>query len=285
MAFIKYLRPPCFSLYQSPKISPKLLKTPPPPVSDMYSILLCGSCSFPHEEEEKENNISASLPTKKSRKGSKNPYATRGLDKFSELLTDLDEKRQKIYTQMGAEGISLVRFVYSNSNDCVPIVVKLKKVRKGGKDNKHVSVTQTNSKAVDEIVEAPVDSKEEEQPKLELSNEKTENKKKSFSWNVKLDKWKRPSYYLPVIIILILLSLAVYGRPFAVICTSIFWYVFPILKDSSSTKNPAPTKKNYVRRFSENYKRENENMKDYKKTYSGSLETTSQLHRIRRKSL
>ena len=257
----------------------------PPPVSDMLSVFFCGSCSFPHQEEEKENDSFASSPPKKSKKSNKNPYSTRGLDKFSELLTDLEEKRQKIYSQMGTEGISLVRFVYSNSNDCVPIVVKLKKIHKEGKDNKHVSVTQTNSKAVDEIVEAPVPSKEVEQPKLELSNEKTENKKKSFSWNVKLDKWKRPSYYLPVIIILILLSLAVYGRSFAVMCTSIGWYVFPILKDSSSTKNPEPTKKNYVRRFSENYKRENENMKDYKKTYSGSLETTSQIHRIRRKSL
>lgn len=258
----------------------------PPPVSDMLSVFFCGNCSFPHqEEEEKENDSSASSPPKKSKKSNKNPYSTRGLDKFSELLTDLEEKRQKIYSQMGTEGISLVRFVYSNSNDCVPIVVKLKKIHKEGKDNKHVSVTQTNSNAVDEIVEAPVPSKEVEQPKLELSNEKTENKKKSFSWNVKLDKWKRPSYYLPVIIILILLSLAVYGRSFAVMCTSIGWYVLPILKDSSSTKNPEPTKKNYVRRFSENYKRENENMKDYKKTYSGSLETISQIHRIRRKSL
>ncbi|XP_023923709.1 uncharacterized protein LOC112035100 [Quercus suber] len=253
----------------------------------MLSLFLCGSCSFPHQEEEKEkeNNIAASLPTKKSKKGNKNPYSTRGLDKFSDLLTDLEEKRQKIYSQLGDEGISIVRFVYSNSNDCVPIVVKLKKVRKEDKDKQRVSVTQTNSEAADEIGQAPVALKEVEQPKLELSNEKTENKRKRFSWNVKLDKWKRPSYYLPVIIILILLSLAVYGRPFAVICTSIGWYVFPTLKDSSSTKNPAP-KKNYVRRFSENlnYKRANENMKDYKKTYSGSLETT-QIHRIRRKSL
>ncbi|KAK9983244.1 hypothetical protein SO802_032769 [Lithocarpus litseifolius] len=252
----------------------------------MLSLFLCGSCSYPHEEEEeKENNSSASLPTKKSKKINKNPYSTRGLDKFSELLTDLEEKRQKIYSQMGTEGISIVRFVYSNSNDCVPIVVKLKKVDKEDEDKQHVSVTQTNSKAVDEIGQAPVALKEVEQPKLELSKEKTENRKKSFSWNVKSDKWKRPSYYLPVIIILILLSLAVYGRSFAVICTSIGWYVFPILKDSSRTTNPAPTKKNYVRRFSENYKRENENMKDYKKTYSGSLETTSQRHRIHRKSL
>ncbi|KAM3688474.1 hypothetical protein ACB098_10G156000 [Castanea mollissima] len=254
----------------------------------MLSLFICGSCSFHHqEEEEKENNISAPLPTKKSKKGNMNPYSTRGLDKFSELLADLDEKRQKIYSQLGNDRISIVRFVYSNSNDCVPIVVKLKKVQKEDEDkdkDKDVRVAQTNSKAVDEIVQAPVALEEVQQPKLELSNEKTENKKKSLPWNVKLDKWKRPSYYLPVIIILILLSLAVYGRSFAVICTSIGWYVFPILKDSSSTKNPAP-KKNYVRRFSENYKRENENMKDYKKTYSGSLETTSQSHRIRRKSL
>lgn len=253
----------------------------------MLSLFVCGSCSFHHqEEEEKENNSFASLPTKKSKKSNTNPYSTRGLDKFSELLADLEEKKQKIYSQLGTDGISIVRFVYSNSNDCVPIVVKLKKVRKEDEDkdkDKHVSVTQTNSKAVEEIVQAPVALKEVQQPKLELSNEKTENKKKSLPWNVKLDKWKRPSYYLPVIIILILLSLAVYGRSFAVICTSIGWYVLPILKDSSCTKNPAP-KKNYVRRFSENYKRENENM-NYKKTYSGSLETTSQRHRIQRKSL
>ncbi|KAF2309635.1 hypothetical protein GH714_004394 [Hevea brasiliensis] len=89
--------------------------------------------SFHHHQEEEDEPLQqgsspCSTPRKsrKSTKDSKNPYSTRGLDKFSALLADLEEKRQQIYSQVDSQDISFVRFVYSSSNDCVPIIVKLK---------------------------------------------------------------------------------------------------------------------------------------------------------------
>ncbi|KAG6608423.1 hypothetical protein SDJN02_01391, partial [Cucurbita argyrosperma subsp. argyrosperma] len=59
-------------------------------------------------------------------KDKKNPYSDRGLDKFSALLTDLEQKRKQIYAQTDPENIVLVRFAYKNSDECVPVVVKQK---------------------------------------------------------------------------------------------------------------------------------------------------------------
>ncbi|GLT71184.1 hypothetical protein SLA2020_432180 [Shorea laevis] len=126
----------------------------------MLSSLICGAGSFRQEEEEDElwslANSPCSSPRKSSRrrsshnnKQSKNPYSTRGLDKFSALLADLDEKRQKIYLQAGSQDISLVRFVHSNSNDWKPIIVKSKdkkeKKEKSG-DLKEMSSSSSSSR-------------------------------------------------------------------------------------------------------------------------------------------
>ena len=100
----------------------------------MLNPFVCGTF---HNEYDDEPCLASpnSSPRKYKRKVSKNnPYSARGLDKFSELLADLDEKRQKIYSQMNPHDISFVRFVYSNTNDdIVPVVVKVK----NNKDQKH----------------------------------------------------------------------------------------------------------------------------------------------------
>ncbi|KAK1405633.1 hypothetical protein POM88_005238 [Heracleum sosnowskyi] len=98
------------------------------------SPLICGS--FQNQQDE-DFEFLGSFTSPRSRKpakwhsfggskGNKNPYADRGLDKFSALVAELDSKRKKIYTQKGSEDISLIGFVYSNSNHYKPIVVKLK---------------------------------------------------------------------------------------------------------------------------------------------------------------
>ena len=89
----------------------------------MLNHFICGS--FHHQEED----VPCSSPKKSKRKESrndKNPYSNRGLDKFSALLDDLDERRTKVYSQMSPQDISFVRFAYSNNHDIVPIVVKVK---------------------------------------------------------------------------------------------------------------------------------------------------------------
>ncbi|KAK8260402.1 hypothetical protein E1A91_D13G119500v1 [Gossypium mustelinum] len=86
---------------------------------------LCGTLHHQQEDDGIWSSSPVCSPRKsKRKKDTKNPYSTRGLDQFSALLAELEEKRQKIYSQTGSQ--SMVRFVYKNSNDCVPVVVNLK---------------------------------------------------------------------------------------------------------------------------------------------------------------
>ncbi|PIN05151.1 hypothetical protein CDL12_22313 [Handroanthus impetiginosus] len=226
-------------------------------------MFICGTGNFGHHDHEDENETySSQLPTPKRSKRStsfckiigrdnsnKNPYADRGLDKFYALLADLDDKKQKIYTQKGSEDISFVRFVYTNDSDHVkPIVVKVKNqdknkgaLNKQLADNKQEQAEKTNTEAV---------AKEE-------PDENTRKKKKySLRCNpsFKLENLRQPYYYFPVIVVLILLFLAVYGRSFAILCTSIGWYLVPsvvVSSSSSSNQRKPKRKKEYVRKISE----------------------------------
>ncbi|KAF2324263.1 hypothetical protein GH714_011406 [Hevea brasiliensis] len=203
----------------------------------MLGPFICGSFHHQEEEDEALGSSACSTPRKsrKSSRDSKNPYSTRGLDKFSALLSDLEQKRAKIYSQVGSQDITLVRFVYSGSNDCVPIIVKLKDQNKqdqnkasGVKDETKVkSRTTHKAEALDKspIETSPAHHHHEQeaakQSRMEI-DKKTE-KKMLLSWNLKLHKWRRPSHYIPVFIILILLFLAFFGRSVAILCTSIGW--------------------------------------------------------------
>lgn len=247
----------------------------------MLNLFVCGSGTF-HREEEAEtwSNSPCSSPKKHRRKShnkdSKNPYSTRGLDKFSEVLADLEEKRNKIYSQVGSQDISLVRFMHSNSNDWVPIVVK-------SKNNNIQDKTQIKDIVKDQhdtTAKSSVDSKEPKQQILE-SNEKP--KKKRFFWNIKLDRWRRPSYYLPVIVIFILLLLAVFGRSFAVLCTSIGWYLVPALKMSPNTKR-STKKRTYANELRENKMVVSEKTREYTRSSSGLVEGKSPQQHGHRKS-
>ncbi|KAJ9166340.1 hypothetical protein P3X46_021112 [Hevea brasiliensis] len=231
----------------------------------MLSPFICGSFHH-HQEEEDEPLQQGSSPcstprkSRKSTKDSKNPYSTRGLDKFSALLADLEEKRQQIYSQVDSQDISFVRFVYSSSNDCVPIIVKLKDQNKQdqnkGIDFKDEPRTTQNAEALDKSpIETSAVQHEEESKQTRLETDKKTEKKRMLSWNLKLHKWRRPSYYMPMFIVLILLFLAFFGRSVAILCTSIGWYLVPTL----SSKRPAK-KKQLVRRYSEISPRSNKNM-------------------------
>lgn len=183
----------------------------------------------------------------------KNPYSTRGLDKFEALLADIKEEKKKIYGKDEAGNISLVRFVPTSSNNLVPIVVKLKDSNsqpgsplrtEETSDEKHMTHHSENlhqSKAV---------KRKDSELKAET------NKKKGSSWKPpSWDQWRRPSYYVPAAIILILVFLAFFGRSAAILCTTIGWYMIPMLKGGSpgSEKNGRSEKKKELgRRSSEN---------------------------------
>nr|XP_016498086.1 PREDICTED: uncharacterized protein LOC107816854 [Nicotiana tabacum] len=172
-----------------------------------------------------------------------NPYADRGLDKFSALLANLEDKKQKIYTQMGSDDISFVRFVFSNSDSIKPIVVKLK-------DKNQTSSDDTDDDKQMIKKSEFVDKQTTHEASSEIQERKVESKRRTLKTNffrkLKLANFKKPAYYLPLAIILILGFLAIYGRSFAILCTSIGWYLIPMIR--SSTRRPK--RKEYVRKLS-----------------------------------
>ncbi|XP_075088103.1 uncharacterized protein LOC107797541 [Nicotiana tabacum] len=190
----------------------------------MVNPFICGS--FHHQDEDDMKNLSPCSTPKRSKKNlsrtrssnKNNPYSDRGLDKFSALLADLEDKKQRIYSQIGPDDISFVRFVFSNSNDVKPIVVKLKDKKQTTNDHDSKQTTEKiQSQATDETNEGK-----------ELQVDSKRRLKRSISWKFK---------------------------SFAIMCTSIGWYIIPTIRggnSSSSTKTKRPKKKKeYVRRFSE----------------------------------
>ncbi|KAL1821869.1 hypothetical protein ACET3Z_016738 [Daucus carota] len=246
----------------------------------MPSPLICGS--FQNQEDE-DFEFLGSFTSPRSRKpakwhsfggskGNKNPYADRGLDKFSALVAELDSRRKKIYTQKGSEDISLIGFVYSNSDDYKPIVVKLKNKKQQS------MITEKDKLKPDHNVSPPTSSEIEpakpDQAKVLSrigSYIKTTPKKVRFEVvkNINTDNLRRPWYYFSLITIFILVSITVFGRSFAVLCTTLGWYLVPTIQNLDVKKKPAVKKKNYAKALSYNDKlitsRDNE-MVDSKKT-------------------
>ncbi|KAL0325408.1 UNVERIFIED_CONTAM: hypothetical protein Sradi_5110100 [Sesamum radiatum] len=241
-------------------------------------MFICGSGSFGHEDEEELYGSPSPTPKRSKRTTSfckiigrdssnKNPYADRGLDKFYALLADLDDKKQKIYTQMGSEDISFVRFVYTNDSDQVkPIIVKVKekKQEKSSVNNNSTMIKQSQSNNTATTNQAAADHAADQEkvaaegsPKEE-SGEKTRKKKRCLRCNAsfRLDNLRlQPWYYFPVVVLLILLFLAINGRSFAIMCTSIGWYLVPSIvggtSSSSNDQRKPKRKKEYVKKLSE----------------------------------
>lgn len=229
-----------------------------------------------HEQPISNNTSPSSTPRKAKRNNSicknhnnkdKNPYSKIGLDKFSALLSDLDEKRQKIYAETGDQDKTFVRFVYNNSNDVVPIVVKLKdKIKDDQKPKIHTEKQGTNNSEDHNLDKFPIETslntkqvkQQQSSESAQSKNNKNKRRENNLSWSyyMKFDRWRRPSYYLPVVVILILLFLALFGRSVSILCASIGWYMVPTLKNSSNKKRS--NKKKYFinhhesKKFSEN---------------------------------
>ncbi|ONI24501.1 hypothetical protein PRUPE_2G244200 [Prunus persica] len=226
----------------------------------MFSPFSCAT--FHHQEvDEDDDQPMISPPRKSSRSRStgfhrrhsrdtKNPYSSRGLDKFSALVADLEEKRQKIYAQPDSKDISFVRFVYKDSTDTslpVPIVVKLR----DKKEDKAKTLTDHEEKHATPNIDPSSLAVKEVKPPPKLEPEKQSEQRTLWRWNMKSDKWRRPAYYLPLVIIFILVLLALFGRSFAILCTSVCWYAIPMLKESSNNATTGAKKKDYVRRLSD----------------------------------
>ncbi|XWS24105.1 hypothetical protein CRYUN_Cryun28dG0072500 [Craigia yunnanensis] len=235
----------------------------------MFQPFICGAFNHQEEDDHELWSSPSSTPRKSRRnsfckshnKDNKNPYSNRGLDQFSALLAELEEERQKIYSQTGSQDISFVRFMYKNSTDCVPIVVKLKDKKEEEKKKPVDTKDHQPGMNIDSEVlgKHPIEILDEGKEvikkisRLQSVSEKTEKKKKSFSWNMEFQKWRRPSYYLPAFLVLILLLLVFFGRSVSILFTCMGWYIVPTIQGESSNKvRRSMKKKDYVRKSNEN---------------------------------
>ncbi|XP_057533220.1 uncharacterized protein LOC130811080 [Amaranthus tricolor] len=234
----------------------------------MVSGFICGTNNFSKEEDDYERHTrSADSSPRKSRpsKSNKNPYSTRGLDKFSALLAEIEEKRQQIYSQLDPDQISLVRFVYEGDHEFKPIVVKVKP--KNSADYNH-EIKNPKIDFQKPIKLSKLNSSISMNIKSENGVENEGNKKMSLCRKFRVHQWRDSQLYLIIIVVLILMFLVLFGRSFAIMCTSIGWYVVPnITKCSNSGSNfkgSFKKKDQVIRRLSQKKLMTSEGTKSFK---------------------
>ncbi|XP_018680501.2 uncharacterized protein LOC135608700 [Musa acuminata AAA Group] len=210
------------------------------PSCSLAQAMLCGLRSL------KRVDKSWSPKASKKKKADKNPYSTRGLDKFAAVLADLENRRAKIMANAGPQDASTsVWFMYSESSECVPILLR---------HNDHMSrqpmppaVAHAADEDLKEVIPL-VGSKDEKEVIKEMVAVSEREVKKRWSWR----DW-RPSYYWPLVMVtvLILFCLLMFGRVFAICCTSIWWYMVPTMQGEGKAQRRRVKRKKDDRRMSE----------------------------------
>lgn len=213
--------------------------------------MFCGS--FSHVDD------TPARSRRPKRKGGDNPYAGRGLDKFSAVLEELEAKKEKIVAQLGPrqEG-AWVGFVQSSSNEWMPIVVRHKdskvndKVR--GKSprfsgEKLKASAKELSPALSPTAKKVVEADHGQEGRKELNRwfSWKDHKEEGGLWVL---RYWRPSYYCFVAFVLVLVCVVMFGRSFAIVCTSIWWYMIPALKGENTNVRKSMKMKEYGRRIS-----------------------------------
>ncbi|KAL5197718.1 hypothetical protein ABZP36_001230 [Zizania latifolia] len=213
-------------------------------------LLFCGTGSFKDVDKAPE-------AVKKKKQGGgggggkkENPYASRGLEKFSTVVSELESRRERILRRVGpaADGGGnriLVRFVQSEAKGWVPIVVKLppeeeqQKRRAGCKKRKQAASTASSSPQSTPPSSEPASPREGAKLSSAAAAEAPARKKAAAGggggerWTWSWGKSVRPQYYMPFVAVLLLVSLVVFGRVFAICCTSVWWYLVPILSGAN----------------------------------------------------
>lgn len=212
--------------------------------------MLCGN--FSHVDDDPWFPRSSSR--RRSRRKEKNPYANRGLDKFKVVLADLQARREKIMAEMGARDAFLVWFAHSNLRDWVPIIIKLRDPKQQ-KSGAVIGENHPTQRRLVSVKKSPVGSSATESVMPAAAAGSDGRMKKRFSWGVRNDNcvvmnMHRPSNYWPVVVILILLCLVMFGRSFAIMCTCICWYFVPTHRGENVNLRRSMNK-SYGRRLSE----------------------------------
>jgi len=182
--------------------------------------------------------------SRRGNKESKNPYSNQGLDKFSALLSELDEKRQSIYAKrLDPDGPPLVRFVFTSSGECVPVMIKPKRAsqKKDVQDDFKVKKKdvlddfKVKNKDVLDDFNVKTESQTEQEKEIKQTDLETEQKQ-SCVLNENLKKISRPNHLLPVTVVLVLILLVFFGRTVSIMCTCIVWYLVPMIKEQSRNR-------------------------------------------------
>ncbi|KAF0908363.1 hypothetical protein E2562_025044 [Oryza meyeriana var. granulata] len=144
----------------------------------------------------------------------------------------------------GGGGHVLVRFVQSEEKGWVPIVVKLppeeeqqQKQRTGCKKRKQAASTTSSSQSSTPPTSEPASPREDVKVAHAAAAAKApaaavvpaKRKAAGEMWSLSWGKNVRPRHYMPFVSVLLLASLVVFGRVFAICCTSVWWYLVPIL--------------------------------------------------------
>ncbi|KAL8172056.1 hypothetical protein V2J09_023860 [Rumex salicifolius] len=126
------------------------------------------------------------LKRKSTKKGEReNPYSDRGVEKFSALLAEIEEKKRTIYSKVNPEEVSVIRFVHSGDNKLKPVVVRTKSNKLASK-RKEFDTSKTMEKEEEKPIEVAAEHEKEETPKkVEIiesgaDDEKKKTKKKSL---------------------------------------------------------------------------------------------------------
>ncbi|WOL11642.1 hypothetical protein Cni_G20406 [Canna indica] len=216
--------------------------------------MFCGTGSFKSVDSDPWSTPPSSpKPTKKKAAATKNPYSARGRDKFSALLSELEARRAKIIaTAGGSQGVAMVRFTCSSSDDWIPIVIKIRDEDKPRDRARSPPPAAAKLPSSEEIAEKPRTPPEVEEmaPATVLARKRKER----FCWT---SAWKSVRLnclcWPPLVVLLMLLCLVVFGRVFAICCTTVWWYLLPLMecgeRGGMSLRRPTK-KKDYGRRLS-----------------------------------
>jgi len=301
-----------------------------------------------------------------------NPYASLGLDKFSNVLAELETRREKVLRRVDGGDRVMVRFVQSRAKEWVPVVVRLppeEPAAKGGprkkcklglavsppaptqpltprEDVKRAAKGEPKSKCKfkaavpppltrpstprsteyycawpkeDDVKLAAADAAKSEPKKKcklisavspPLTQPSTPRSTEYCAWpkeDVKHatvaakataavavapakkkattpavarlsslgKKVTRPSQYWPFVAVLLLVTLVMFGRVFAICCTSVWWYLVPILSGGGEEGQSAKTGKNLGKKASGKLTWPSLPPSHGKKNSSGALQVTS----------
>ncbi|URE37071.1 hypothetical protein MUK42_15894 [Musa troglodytarum] len=209
--------------------------------------MFCGTASFKNVDGDPWTPPS---PKAAKKKAGKNPYSARGLDKFATLVAELEARKERVMANAASQGgaAAMVRFTYSGPNEWIPIIVKIRdpQVEAGKPSDVEKPKAPPPPPPVQAIPEASPPEKDVGEGAEAVAPER--KPRGHFSWG----NW-RPSCYWPLVAVLMLLCLVTFGRVFAICCTTVGWYMVPIMQGESGegVRRSIKKKKDYGRRPSD----------------------------------